>query len=70
MDPNLERLKIAQDLIQGLINFLASAVRPLPAAIQALLDDADAKLKVIAAQPTLQHYNVPNVLPPTTGATL
>lgn len=70
MDPLLQRLQIAQDLVQTLVGFLEAPIRPPRSAVQTALDAAGARVKAlqaIEAQP-MSPLVAPQLMPPTTTA--
>ena len=70
MDPlSIQRLQVAQELVQDLLSFLSMPIRPSPASIQAALDMANSKLQIInqQSQAALSQpltFTPPNLLPP------
>jgi hypothetical protein len=68
MDTTIERLRIAQVLVQNLVTLPAARQRPTHGQVQAVLDQAAAQLKALDAQPPAPQppLNVPNLVPPQT----
>lgn len=63
MDPNIQRLQIAQTLVQGLLQLIPPSAH---AKAQALLDSASASLQAIATTPPPSPLVPPIFTPPTT----
>jgi hypothetical protein len=67
MDKLTQRLHVAQDFSQRLLTYLSMPAPPPRSVIQALIDEVNAKLKAIDAQPDAPTVPLvaPNLLPPT-----
>jgi len=62
MNDVLQRLQIAQDLIQSLVNAISQATPASRASIQGILDNAAARVK--ALETTQAPLVVPSLVPP------